>query len=995
MASAEFTPFEVGPFRCVRRLGFRLSGISYLGLHQEPRGERRYVVKRVDPVIVADTRISDALMLNIHRTRALSHPNIAATLQIINERGVFYLVSDFVQGVDLAALFQHMRYHGPLPPAVAVRIIHQVADALSYAYQQSPVIRHGALWPSNVLIDWSGQVVVRDFGTWVPELEALPWGADASKDGYTPEHIGRQALSDTTDVFSLGALLYQLLTAHGIFDGQVPTEVVARAQGGSLGAMEHVPPVFRSLLRRSLAVRPTNRPATPAVFARELLTNLPGASAPRVLRKLLLTLGQVGQGAAAPDGVASGSPESGPDGDDDPDEFTNNADPSMARTFARSEAEQTETGPVNEPTLVDPDELRPAGPLAGPDSETFRASIAPLSVEVVTSPEELPLFADGGGPKGGDEATTGVVAGRQRSESADVKTGVDRELLAFLDDAGHDQRFPEMDDEPADGDPTCVESPGDAELAAFRQAAALADTPLVLDPVGPRGGRLVAGRGLGAFERGQTNSLLPETTLLPDGTEEHDLETARDGGGAGAHPFFGDEGDDDDELETREGERRTLPPLDLGIPFAAGTGALQALESKTSDVQMTADSLEAGTAPARPSSIAPPSAGERHSRGLGGRGPGRQFGTGRPPAGAGLVPSAAGGDDAVLPLPPYGDERRPAWGGPEPMPGPVPARSGLAPEDPLAMLPSFDAGLLHEDEGSYQSTAGSLAPRIAVAPRGVTWAHVLLALSVVVFATAVGFAWRKVVRWRHAKRSAVATSTVRSWPDGGLRAPKADAPLRRVDLGASGREGLPRYDGGRRADAARVAPDLASRPDARVTRPDAAVPKAPDGRNVRPGPGEPKQPKAPRGMLVVESSPAAVVYVNGRRWGRTPLRQRIRGTKKLVVVLQRARYASHSERVVVSRRKGRHLKVTLQRARYPRFVGWKRALLRVRCHWRDRRRIFIDGTDSGFSCPKVNFFVKPGRYRVGLFDLRRAKLKEKKVRLRRRQKRSVYFRRSF
>lgn len=134
--------------------------------------------------------------------------------------------------------------------------------------------------------------------------------------------------------------------------------------------------------------------------------------------------------------------------------------------------------------------------------------------------------------------------------------------------------------------------------------------------------------------------------------------------------------------------------------------------------------------------------------------------------------------------------------------------------------------------------------------------------------------------------------------------------------------------------------------------------------------------------LAIESKPRALVYADGKRVGQTPLRidGRYGRAVRLVLVAEGRKLF----RTIVTPSPGGQNQVVaqLERASYPRFIGRRRGLLRVRCLPSDTRRIMIDGQDSGRSCPAATFSLPQGRHQVGFQRLVDGETKAVGVRIR-------------
>lgn len=152
----------------------------------------------------------------------LQHPHIVAVHDFGQaDDGHYFMVMELVEGTDLAT---RLRNEGALPPAEALRIVRQVCEALQFAHQRGVV--HRDIKPANVLLDEAGQVKVADFG--IAQFAQAEAAGDLTMTGTllgTPDYTAPEqlivsgAVDHRADIFSLGVMLYQLLT------GQLPRGV--------------------------------------------------------------------------------------------------------------------------------------------------------------------------------------------------------------------------------------------------------------------------------------------------------------------------------------------------------------------------------------------------------------------------------------------------------------------------------------------------------------------------------------------------------------------------------------------------------------------------------------------------------------------------------------------------------------------------------------------------------------------------------------------------
>lgn len=236
---------QLGRYRILWPVGHGAMGTVYLAY--DPDLDRQIAIK----VPFLDGPHAERLTQRFRReaklTASLRHPNICRVLDVDRQNGIDFLTMDYVDGTSLETLLKS----GPLmPPVQAVQIVRKIAAALQEAHAAGVI--HRDVKPSNILIDRRGEPVLTDFGlARRPEVEESEQTRPGEWLG-TPAYMAPEQFSGNSDdvtpgcdIFSLGVVLYRLLTGQRPFgDGHRREEIAQRT-----------PPAMPHLLRAGLSAR--------------------------------------------------------------------------------------------------------------------------------------------------------------------------------------------------------------------------------------------------------------------------------------------------------------------------------------------------------------------------------------------------------------------------------------------------------------------------------------------------------------------------------------------------------------------------------------------------------------------------------------------------------------------------------------------------------------------------------------------------------------------
>ena len=235
--------------------------------------ERTVALKVLHDRLVAQTDVVDRFSREAKLVAGLSHHNIVAVIDRGEYAGSPFIVLEYVSGENLKQLLVRQ---GPLPVERALELTIEIAGGLAFAHQKGFV--HRDVKPQNVLLNGKGEAKVTDFGIARPleaqEGETQTGTVLGTCDYISPEQAQGRRVDERTDIYSLGIVLYELLTGKVPFTGENFVAV----------AMQHInaptPPVtlerpevprrVEAAIDKALAKEPEDRFETMAAFAEEL-----------------------------------------------------------------------------------------------------------------------------------------------------------------------------------------------------------------------------------------------------------------------------------------------------------------------------------------------------------------------------------------------------------------------------------------------------------------------------------------------------------------------------------------------------------------------------------------------------------------------------------------------------------------------------------------------------------------------------------------------------
>ncbi len=214
-------------------------------------------IKRLHPHVVADPVARARLEREAEALRTVDHPAIVQPRGLIDDPDAPSLVMDFVSGRPLSERIAE----GPLPPDEAVAIAGVVADALAVAHDHG--IIHRDIKPANILVDDDGAVHLVDFGI-VALMDAPPDELTAASTMVgtlryaAPERLAGGVISPRSDVWALGAVLFEMLTGVPAVTATDPVGALAASQAAP-STLDGLPPYLASVIAQAMAADPADR----------------------------------------------------------------------------------------------------------------------------------------------------------------------------------------------------------------------------------------------------------------------------------------------------------------------------------------------------------------------------------------------------------------------------------------------------------------------------------------------------------------------------------------------------------------------------------------------------------------------------------------------------------------------------------------------------------------------------------------------------------------
>jgi len=265
---------QFGKYRIVRRIASGGMADIFLAVLDGPDGFfKTCVIKRILPEY-ANLDVFSRMFAGEAKVAALlNHPNIVQVFDFGKIDGQYYLAMEWIQGASLDKVVKRAaKAQVPLGPRMAVNVGIALAEALAYAHQKTlpdgtPLkLVHRDITPGNVLVSREGQIKLADFGIVKSSanLERTAVGVVKGKYAYmSPEQIANRDLDSRSDLFSLGIVLWELVTGKHLFKRDTLQQTIlaiSKAEAPAPTSLNpECPPALEQAVLKALAVAPEAR----------------------------------------------------------------------------------------------------------------------------------------------------------------------------------------------------------------------------------------------------------------------------------------------------------------------------------------------------------------------------------------------------------------------------------------------------------------------------------------------------------------------------------------------------------------------------------------------------------------------------------------------------------------------------------------------------------------------------------------------------------------
>ena len=281
---------RIGKYEILTRLSIGGMAELFLAYTAGPGGFKKFVaLKQILPDIKADEQFVKMFLDEARITAAFNHANIGQVFDLGEENGELYLAMEFISGQNLEQVIKRTaKREQQLPVGFAARVVHDTCLALHYAHhftepsgRPAPVV-HRDISPKNVMVTYSGDVKVIDFGIAKAKgrLGRTQVGIVKGTSGYmSPEQVRNEQLDGRSDLFCTATMLHELLVGQRLFNEPNDVQMMLKIAEGEVPPPHQlnpkVPRALSDAVMKGLAKKRDQRFATGKEFARAIAQACP------------------------------------------------------------------------------------------------------------------------------------------------------------------------------------------------------------------------------------------------------------------------------------------------------------------------------------------------------------------------------------------------------------------------------------------------------------------------------------------------------------------------------------------------------------------------------------------------------------------------------------------------------------------------------------------------------------------------------------------------
>src|SRR5687768_13382281 len=262
---------RIGHYDIVTELGRGGMGVVYKGY--EAQLARYVAIKMLSPALAHDESVKERFLREARSMAALNDPHIIQVYFIGEDDGQPFFAMEFVEGESISS---YLKREGRMSPQASARVIYQTAQGLATAHDRGVI--HRDIKPGNLMLDQRGRIKIADFGialTNEPNKKLTSTGEFVGTPGYlSPEVCTGQRVDQRSDIFSLGIVMFELLTGRMPFTDESPLGLlleVVRAEIPDVRQLNaEVDAELTAILARMTAKDPANRYASCHELAADL-----------------------------------------------------------------------------------------------------------------------------------------------------------------------------------------------------------------------------------------------------------------------------------------------------------------------------------------------------------------------------------------------------------------------------------------------------------------------------------------------------------------------------------------------------------------------------------------------------------------------------------------------------------------------------------------------------------------------------------------------------